>query len=47
MGNVWDRTSEVLSGRGGMLAGIAALTLFLPGAINAAYVAYAPVGPLR
>lgn len=47
MGNVWDRTSEVLSGRGGMLAGIAILTLFVPGAINAAYTAYAPAGLLR
>lgn len=30
MGSVWDRTAEVLNGRGGMLAGIAALTLFAP-----------------
>lgn len=30
MGAVWDRTSEVLSGRFGALAGIAFLTLFLP-----------------
>jgi len=42
MGNVWDRTVEVLNGRGGMLAGIAFATLFLPGAINAAYRAYVP-----
>lgn len=42
MGNVWDRTVEVLNGRGGMLAGIAFATLFIPGAVNAAYHAYAP-----
>ena len=47
MGDVWDRTSEVLSGRGGMLAGIAILTLFVPGAINAAYSAYAAAGVAR
>jgi hypothetical protein len=40
MGNVWDRTGEVLNGRGGMLAGIAILTLFVPAAIQAAVVAY-------
>ncbi len=42
MGNVWDRTGEVLNGRGGMLAGIAILTLFVPGAINAAYKIFTP-----
>ena len=41
MGNVWDRTGEVLNGRGGMLAGIAMLTLFVPSLIAAAYKAYA------
>ncbi len=41
MGNVWDRTVEVLNGRGGMLAGIALLTLFVPNAIYGAYRAYA------
>lgn len=44
MGNVWDRTLEVLNGRGGMLAGVAVLTLFVPAAINAAYAAYVPAG---
>ena len=44
MGNVWDRTMEVLNGRGGMLAGIAVLTLFVPGVISAAYAAYATPG---
>jgi hypothetical protein len=47
MGDVWDRTSEVLGGRGGMLAGIAILTVFVPGVINAAYTSYAPAGGLR
>lgn len=41
MGNVWDRSVEVLNGRGGMLAGIAALTLFLPAVINAAWTGFA------
>lgn len=35
---------EVLNGRGGMLAGIAVLTLFVPGVISAAYAAYATPG---
>ncbi|EZP54724.1 MULTISPECIES: glycerophosphoryl diester phosphodiesterase membrane domain-containing protein [unclassified Sphingomonas] len=41
MGNVWDRSVAVLDGRGGMLAGVAALTLFVPQVIAAAYTAYA------
>ncbi len=46
MGDVWDRTMEVLNGRGGMLAGIAVLALFVPAAISAAITAYAiPVPP--
>ena len=44
MGNVWDRTVEVLNGRGGMLAGIAFLTLFVPAVIDAAHTAYAGAG---
>ena len=44
MSDVWDRTTAVLSGRGGMLAGIAALTIFLPGIVRDAYVAYATKG---
>ena len=44
MGNVWDRTVEVLNGRGGMLAGIAVLTLFVPAVIDAAHTAYAAPG---
>lgn len=42
MGDVWDRTMVVLNGRGGMLAGIAIPTLFVPGVVNAALAAYAP-----
>lgn len=34
MGDVWDRTTEVLAGRGAMIARIAALTMFLPGVIQ-------------
>lgn len=35
IGAAWDRTTEVFRGRGRMLAGIAALTFVLPGAIRA------------
>lgn len=42
MGNVWEHTQEVLGGRGGMLAGIAALTLFVPAIVGAGFKAYAP-----
>ena len=45
MGNVWDRTMEVLSGRGAMLAGIAVLTLFVPAVISAGFTAYATPAP--
>jgi hypothetical protein len=34
MSSVWDRTTEVLRGRGGVLAGIAALTLFVPALVR-------------
>jgi hypothetical protein len=34
MGTIWERTTEVLSGRAGMLFGIAALTLVLPGIVR-------------
>lgn len=44
MGNVWDRTMAVLNGRGGMLAGMAILTLFVPPVIAAAHSAYATPG---
>lgn len=38
--NVWDRTTAVLGGRFGMLAGIAALTIVVPGAIRDGWNAY-------
>lgn len=44
MSAVWDRTSEVLSGRAAMLAAIAVPTLFLPTIVRDAYVAYATPG---
>lgn len=34
MGTIWERTTEVLSGRAGMLFGIAALTLVLPAIVR-------------
>ncbi|MGR6329686.1 hypothetical protein ACU5AX_11525 [Sphingomonas sp. XXL09] len=44
MSNVWDRSTEVLSGRGGMLAGIAIPTLFVPAVLRALWaLATAPV----
>lgn len=46
MGDVWDRTVAVLQGRGGMLAHIAALAIFLPAAVRAGAQAYAdPASP--
>ncbi|MGP7794547.1 hypothetical protein [Sphingomonas sp. CLY1604] len=47
MGNVWDRTVEVLNGRGGMLAGVAILTLFIPPALASAFGAYVAPGMAR
>ena len=41
MGDVWDRTTEVLSGRGRTLAGIAAVAIFLPGLVRSAFTLYA------
>jgi hypothetical protein len=35
MGLVWDRTMDVLRGRGGILAQLAALFLFVPGVVSA------------
>ena len=40
MGDVWDRTTDVLSGRGRTLAGIAAVAIFLPGIVRSAYTVY-------
>lgn len=36
IGTVWDRTTEVLAGRAAMLAGVAALFLFLPDVVSSA-----------
>jgi hypothetical protein len=44
MGNVWDRTVEVMNGRTGMIATIAMLGLFLPAVVRDAYVALATPG---
>ena len=44
MGDVWDRTGAILSGRGSTLAMVAALTIFLPAVVRDAYVAYADKG---
>ena len=40
MGDVWDRTTDVLSGRGRTLAGIAAVAIFLPGVVRNGYSLY-------
>lgn len=44
MGNVWDRTSEVLSGRAGMLAAIAVPALLVPTIVRDGFVGYATPG---
>lgn len=53
MATVWDRSTDIWSGRGGMLAGIAIPTLFVPPVVRAAYLlvatptgAAAPAGPV-
>lgn len=46
MGNVWDRTVEVLNGRTGMIAAIAAVGLFLPAIVRDAYVALGTPGTM-
>ena len=43
MGTVWDRTVEVINGRTGMLASIAALTLWLPTVLREA-LAFVGIG---
>ena len=45
IGWVWDRTTQVLAGRGSTVAGIAAVAIFLPTVVRAAYTAYAPATP--
>ena len=44
MGSVWDRTAQVVAGRGAMLAGIALPTILLPTIVRDAFVAYSTQG---
>lgn len=44
MGNVWDRTVEVLNGRTGMIASLAVLGVVVPSVVRDAYVAAATPG---
>lgn len=44
MGDVWDRTTEILSGRAAMLAGLAAIGIFAPGVVRDALVAFGGTG---
>ncbi|TXC69817.1 hypothetical protein FSB78_01725 [Sphingomonas ginsenosidivorax] len=46
MGNVWDRTVEVLNGRTGMIGSFALLGLFLPSVMRDAYVAAGTPGTI-
>ena len=46
IGNVWDSTTDVLTGRGGLLTPIAALAFFLPSAVQAAVTSYAGSSPV-
>lgn len=41
MSSVWDRTTDVLSGRAGMLTRIALVALFLPAVVRDGWAAYA------
>lgn len=42
MGDVWDRTTQVLSGRAGALAGIAVVTLLIPLVLMLAWTSFGP-----
>lgn len=44
IGTVWDRTTEVISGRGSMLAGIAVAGIFVPTIVQAAFRDFALPG---
>jgi hypothetical protein len=46
MSDVWDRAMDVLRGRTGQLAGVAALTLFVPGLIRNAVPLFAAPGSI-
>ena len=45
IGNVWDSTTDVLAGRGAMLATVAGFAFFLPGAVQAAVTSYGGTSP--
>ena len=45
IGTVWDRTTEVLSGRSGQIAAVALPTLVLPPVVNNALVLLVPPQP--
>lgn len=47
IGTVWDRTTEILSGRGGPIASVAVLTLFAPTVVQAAITAFLPQGTMQ
>lgn len=42
IGQVWDRTTDVLRGRSGIVVPIAALAIFLPAVANAALTSFVP-----
>lgn len=44
MSNVWDRAMDVVRGRAGQMAGVAALTLFLPRLVQGAVPVFAAPG---
>lgn len=45
IGDVWDSTTDVLAGRGAMLAPVAALAFFLPNALQAAMGSFGGTSP--
>ena len=45
IGNIWDSTTDVLSGRAGMLMPVAAVAFLLPAALQAAIQAYGGTSP--
>lgn len=45
IGQIWDRTTLVLQGRGGALAAIAVPAIFLPAVVRVAVAAYVPASP--
>ena len=45
MGNVWDRTVDVLRGRAGIITPIAALAILLPNVLSAGVTSFTPTSP--